>query len=89
MFLVTQLGMLCLNSPREVTFTKSEFVFWVFFQNTGIEYKPGDSIGVVCPNNCTEVDFIIQHLSIQDKVDIPMMLHLLEGTKKKRAQVRH
>ncbi|XP_077996857.1 methionine synthase reductase-like [Glandiceps talaboti] len=55
--------------------------------NTGIEYKPGDSIGVVCPNNSEEVDFIIQHLSIQEKADIPMILHLLEGTKKKRAQV--
>ncbi|XP_070546978.1 methionine synthase reductase-like [Ptychodera flava] len=55
--------------------------------NTGLTYVPGDSIGIVCPNDEDEVQHLISRLSLQEKCDVAFTLDLIENTAKKRAKV--
>jgi methionine synthase reductase len=50
-------------------------------------YEPGDSIGVICPNNLTEVEYLIERLGLSDKARVPISLSLMEDTQKRNASV--
>ncbi|XP_078580373.1 methionine synthase reductase-like isoform X1 [Branchiostoma floridae x Branchiostoma japonicum] len=55
--------------------------------DTGFKYEPGDSFGVVCPNNETEVQDLIDRLGLTDHADVTFSVKVIEGTKKRAAAV--
>ncbi|XP_022084501.1 methionine synthase reductase-like [Acanthaster planci] len=54
---------------------------------SGIQYQPGDSFSIICPNDSKEVSNLIQRLGLADKADCPLSLQVLSGTKKRRAAI--
>ena len=52
-----------------------------------ITFEPGDSFGVVCPNDQEEVDALITRLGLCDKVNIPFTVETIESTAKKTATI--
>ncbi|KAI8495711.1 hypothetical protein Bbelb_266830 [Branchiostoma belcheri] len=55
--------------------------------NTCFKYEPGDSFGVVCPNNETEVQDLIDRLGLTDQADMTFSVKVVQGTKKRAAAV--
>ena len=53
----------------------------------GITYVPGDSFGIVCPNDAEEVNALIERLSLNAKADMPFTVKILETTTKKTARL--
>lgn len=41
-----------------------------FFQGSNFDFRPGDTIGIIPHNNESEVMDIINHLGLQDVVDL-------------------
>ncbi|PVD37330.1 hypothetical protein C0Q70_04329 [Pomacea canaliculata] len=52
-----------------------------------IDYRPGDSISIVCSNTPDDVIQIIDRLGLQDVADLPLRLSVLPNTQKRRAAV--
>ncbi|PIK48504.1 putative methionine synthase reductase isoform X2 [Apostichopus japonicus] len=50
-------------------------------------FQPGDSFGVICPNNTDEVNRLISRLEVSSKADTPFTLKLEAGTRKRKASV--
>lgn len=50
-----------------------------------LDYEPGDSFDVLCPNNQQEVTELINILGLQDKADSPFSVNVMENTTKKVA----
>ncbi|XP_019632144.1 PREDICTED: methionine synthase reductase-like [Branchiostoma belcheri] len=55
--------------------------------NTCFKYEPGDSFGVVCPNNETEVQDLINRLGLTDHADMTFSVKVVQGSKKRAAAV--
>lgn len=43
------------------------------------EYQPGDTIGVICSNNPSEVDALLKLLKVEDHADVPYELSVKEA----------
>ncbi|KAL4228706.1 hypothetical protein ACF0H5_011749 [Mactra antiquata] len=54
---------------------------------SGIEYYPGDSFSVICPNDTVEVNTLLDRLGVIDKKDTCIQLGIIEGTKKKNPSI--
>lgn len=52
-----------------------------------MDYRPGDSISVICYNSCSEVDMLLDRLGVSDSADLCMTLTVIPDTKKRRASV--
>ena len=52
-----------------------------------MDYQPGGSFSVVCPNDEGSVRWLLGRLGLGERADCPMSLALLAGTKKRRAAV--
>eukprot|EP00112_Aurelia_sp_Birch-Aquarium-sp1_P014105 Seg3019.3 transcript_id=Seg3019.3/GoldUCD/mRNA.D3Y31 product="Methionine synthase reductase" protein_id=Seg3019.3/GoldUCD/D3Y31 len=48
-----------------------------------VEYEPGDSFGIVCPNEKQHVEELLIRLGVMEKADVPFTLKILENTSKK------
>lgn len=46
-------------------------------------YEPGDSFSIICPNNGSEVEYLIQRLGLGDKRDQIVDLYIRPNSKKK------
>eukprot|EP00058_Branchiostoma_floridae_P027416 XP_002612907.1 hypothetical protein BRAFLDRAFT_282133 [Branchiostoma floridae] len=55
--------------------------------DTSFKYEPGDSFGVVCPNDETEVQDLIDRLGLTDHADTTFSAKVIKGTKKRAAAV--
>ncbi|KAH3826136.1 hypothetical protein DPMN_128029 [Dreissena polymorpha] len=73
-----------LTAPSSV---KKTLVVTISIAGTGITYRAGDAISVVCPNPPEEVEALLKRLGLQDKADTPIQISVIEGTKKKSAAV--
>ena len=56
-------------------------------QTCSWSYDPGDTIGVVCPNDVSEVRSLLDLLGLSDKVDVTCSLEVLSDTRKRNASV--
>lgn len=52
-----------------------------------LNYEPGDSFGVVCPNASFEVEELITRLGLTERADTPFSTQLMASTTKKSASV--
>ncbi|XP_064189216.1 methionine synthase reductase isoform X1 [Anguilla rostrata] len=52
-----------------------------------IAYEPGDSFEVLCPNNYTEVEELLQRMGLEEQKNCSVQLQLRTDTKKKAAQI--
>jgi sulfite reductase alpha subunit-like flavoprotein len=59
----------------------------MFWQGSGIEYRPGDTIGVIPQNSKDEVQKIMKHLKILERADTVVTVSVKPGTVKKKACV--
>jgi len=50
-------------------------------------YEPGDTIGVVCPNDASEVKSLLKLLGLSEVADVVCLLELLADTRKRNAAV--
>lgn len=50
-----------------------------------IQYEPGDSFSVICPNNAEEVNSLLQRLGVEETGDVGYQLSILPDTKKRNA----
>jgi len=50
-------------------------------------YDPGDTIGVVCPNDVSEVRSLLDLLGLSEKADVACSLEVLSDTRKRNAAV--
>ncbi|KAJ8035785.1 Methionine synthase reductase [Holothuria leucospilota] len=55
--------------------------------DTTVDFQPGDSVGVICPNNYEEVSSLITRLDLDKVADTPFTLKLETGTRKRRATI--
>ncbi|XP_021921277.1 methionine synthase reductase-like isoform X2 [Zootermopsis nevadensis] len=56
-------------------------------QGSGIEYQPGDTVGVIPQNSEDEVQKIMKHLKILERADTVVTISVKPGTVKKKACV--
>ncbi|XP_010170006.2 methionine synthase reductase [Antrostomus carolinensis] len=53
--------------------------------DTVFDYQPGDAFCVICPNNISEVEELLQILGLSDKGEYFVCVNVKQGTKKKGA----
>ncbi|XP_063182258.1 methionine synthase reductase isoform X1 [Chroicocephalus ridibundus] len=53
--------------------------------DTAFDYQPGDAFCVICPNNVSEVEELLQILGLSEKGDYFICVKVKQGTKKKGA----
>ncbi|XP_059828516.1 methionine synthase reductase isoform X2 [Hypanus sabinus] len=56
-------------------------------QNTSVTYEPGDAFSVICPNNESEVEYLIQRLGLEDQRDHIVDFYIQPNTKRKGAHL--
>jgi len=54
-------------------------------RSLGVEYEPGDSFGIICPNDEETVNSLFRRLNIEQFADIPFFLRISQKTEKKNA----
>ncbi|XP_069586515.1 methionine synthase reductase isoform X2 [Ranitomeya imitator] len=64
---------------------KTTLMLELDISNTTIEFQPGDSFGIVCPNPTGEVTDLIKKLGLSDKKDCQLGLTVRSGTKQRGA----
>ncbi|XP_018609734.1 methionine synthase reductase [Scleropages formosus] len=52
-----------------------------------MDYQPGDSFDIHCPNSCAEVDELLRRLGLSQQKSCSVQLQLRADTKKKAAQI--
>lgn len=65
------------------------FSYLILFKNTTIDFQPGDSFGIICPNPAGEVTELLTKLGLSDKKDCPVCLTVKSETKKKGIAVNY
>lgn len=56
-------------------------------QGSGIDFQPGDTIGVIPENSKYEVEKVMKHLKISERADTIVTVLVKPGTLKKKACV--
>ena len=87
---VTEVSMATIVSARRLTnneAVKTALNLELDIADCNLKYEPGDSFGIVCPNNECEVDELIQRLCLCEKADVPFTVKVMESTSKKTAKV--
>jgi sulfite reductase alpha subunit-like flavoprotein len=56
-------------------------------QGSGIDFQPGDTIGVIPENSKDEVERVMKHLKVSEKADTVLTVSVKPGTAKKKACV--
>ena len=87
---VSKISMATVSSARQLTDSsavKTALDIELDITGCNMRYEPGDSFGIVCPNNDSEVEKLISLLGLQDNADIPYFIQLISATTKKSASV--
>ena len=87
---VTEVSMATVVSARQLTEShsiKTALDIELDITDCNMNYKPGDSFGIVCPNPKDEVDELISRLDLSEKADIPFSIQLIPSSTKKAASV--
>ena len=87
---VTEVSMATVVSARQLTechSIKTALDIELDITDCNMNYKPGDSFGIVCPNPKDEVDELISRLDLSEKADIPFSIQLIPSSTKKAASV--
>ncbi|PFX32393.1 Methionine synthase reductase [Stylophora pistillata] len=87
---VTEVSMATVVLARQLTernSIKTSLDVELDITDCNMNYEPGDSFGIACPNPKTEVDELISRLDLTEKADIPFSIHLIPSTTKKAAVV--
>lgn len=66
---------------------KTTLMLELDISNTTIDFQPGDSFGIICPNPAGEVTELLTKLGLSDKKDCPVCLTVKSETKKKGAVI--
>ena len=56
-------------------------------EDSQIEFEPGDSFGIVCPNEPDEVETLIQRLDLHKNANAQFTISILKSTSKKTARI--
>ncbi|KAM5264839.1 methionine synthase reductase [Ctenodactylus gundi] len=64
---------------------KTTLLLELDISNSGFSYQPGDAFNVICPNNDSEVQSLLQRLQLADQRQHCILLQIKVGTKKKGA----
>jgi sulfite reductase alpha subunit-like flavoprotein len=56
-------------------------------QGSGIDFQPGDTIGVIPENSKDEVERVMKHLKVSERADTIVTVSVKPGTVKKRVCV--
>lgn len=87
---VTEVSMATVVSARQLTEShsiKTALDIELDITDCNMNYKPGDSFGIVCPNPKDEVDELISRLDLSEKAGIPFSIQLIPSSTKKAACV--
>ncbi|XP_078285228.1 methionine synthase reductase [Rhinoraja longicauda] len=66
---------------------KTALLLELDISNTSMTYEPGDSFSIICPNNGSEVEYLIQRLGLGDKRDHIVDVYIRPNSKKKGAHL--
>ncbi|BFZ22709.1 hypothetical protein BsWGS_25748 [Bradybaena similaris] len=83
-FKVQILSAQILTAPDAV---KKTLLLRLNIEGCGLQYSPGDSISIICPNNSSEVDLLLGRLGQMVKADDTLMLSVIPDTQKRRAAI--
>ncbi|NXA15451.1 MTRR reductase, partial [Sapayoa aenigma] len=64
---------------------KTALLLELDISDTDFDYQPGDAFCVICPNNASEVEELLQILGLSEKGDDFVCVKVKQGTKKKGA----
>lgn len=67
-------GIRCAKVLTSSQATKTALEITVDLTNSLLEYQPGDSIGVVCPNTSSDIEALLERLELLDRADVPFRL---------------
>ncbi|KAK7497577.1 hypothetical protein BaRGS_00011217 [Batillaria attramentaria] len=67
--------------------SKKTLLLRLNIEKCGMNYRPGDSISVICTNHEDEVNQLIARLGLELQADLPIQISIMPDTKKKRAAV--
>jgi len=59
----------------------------VYLQTCSWSYDPGDTIGILCPNDVSEVRSLLNLLGLSEMADATCSLEVLSDTRKRNAAV--
>ncbi|KAM9101085.1 methionine synthase reductase isoform X1 [Sarcophilus harrisii] len=66
---------------------KTTLLLELDISNTTFSYQPGDSFSIVCPNDASEVQELIQRLQLSEKKEHCVILEIKANNKKKGAAI--
>ncbi|XP_027724720.1 methionine synthase reductase [Vombatus ursinus] len=66
---------------------KTTLLLELDISNTAFSYQPGDSFNIVCPNDASEVQELLQRLQLSEKREHCILLKIKENNKKKGAAI--
>lgn len=87
---VTDVSVATVVSARQLTHStsiKTALDIELDITDCNMNYEPGDSFGIVCPNTSAEVEELITKLELTQKADIPFSIQLITSTTKKAASL--
>lgn len=70
------IGVTVIHQPLKFLFKQ---IIKYDLQELDQEYQPGDTIGVICSNNPSEVDALVKLLKAEDYADVPYELKVKEA----------
>ncbi|XP_078009436.1 methionine synthase reductase isoform X2 [Phascolarctos cinereus] len=66
---------------------KTTLLLELDISNTTFSYQPGDSFSIICPNDASEVQELLQRLQLSEKREHCILLKIKENNKKKGAAI--
>ncbi|XP_074063363.1 methionine synthase reductase isoform X2 [Macrotis lagotis] len=66
---------------------KTTLLLELDISNTTYSYQPGDSFNIICPNDASEVQELLQRLQLSEKREHCIILKIKENNKKKGAAI--
>ncbi|XP_072461501.1 methionine synthase reductase [Notamacropus eugenii] len=66
---------------------KTTLLLELDISNTTFSYQPGDSFNIICPNDASEVQELLQRLQLSEKREHSVLLKIKENNKKKGAAI--
>uniref|UniRef100_UPI00358E8977 methionine synthase reductase n=1 Tax=Myxine glutinosa TaxID=7769 RepID=UPI00358E8977 len=66
---------------------KTTMELWLDVSKTSLNLSPGDSVGLICPNNSEEVSYLLQRLELEAVADCLLTVHLTNANTRKGVQI--
>ncbi|XP_059167664.1 methionine synthase reductase-like isoform X2 [Physella acuta] len=66
---------------------KKTLLLQLNIKNADFSYAPGDAVSIICPNNSSEVDLLLERIGMVNHADEKLTLSVIPNTSKLRAAV--